>query len=120
MTEPDPTVRMSVPESEALPPGAPGSASPPATQAAPTSDSPSSTSGTGGAWAAPARSRRRDGGRAAPIVFGLIVLAAGLWFFAEQTLELDMPDIRWGQFWPVILIVLGAWIVFGSMRGNRR
>ncbi|MDH4142205.1 MAG: DUF5668 domain-containing protein [Chloroflexota bacterium] len=53
-------------------------------------------------------------------MFGLIVLAAGLWFFAEQTLELDMPDIRWGQFWPVILIVLGAWIVFGSMRGNRR
>jgi hypothetical protein len=49
-------------------------------------------------------------------VFGLILLALGLWFFASETLELEMPDISWGQAWPVILILIGAWIVLGTMR----
>lgn len=71
----------------------------------------------------PAAARRRnepDTGRAASVVFGLVMLAIGLWFFAEQTLGLDLPSIRWSQFWPVILIGLGVWIVLGSMRRGPR
>ena len=46
------------------------------------------------------------------MVFGLVVLGLGLWFFAEQTLELDMPDISWGQAWPVILIAIAVVVGF--------
>jgi hypothetical protein len=53
-------------------------------------------------------------------VFGLIVLGVGLWFFAERTLELDMPDVRWGQLWPLILIAIGAWVLLGSLRRGGR
>jgi hypothetical protein len=47
---------------------------------------------------------------------GGILLAVGLWFFADQTLGLDMPSLRWSQLWPVFLIGLGAWIAIGSLR----
>ncbi len=43
----------------------------------------------------------------------------GLWFFASQTLGLDLPRIDWRQAWPVILIAIGAWIVLGSLRRRR-
>ena len=62
------------------------------------------------------RSRTDDPGRTGTIVMGGILLAIGLWFFADQTLGLDMPSLRWSQLWPVFLIGLGAWIAIGSMR----
>jgi len=43
----------------------------------------------------------------------------GLWFFADQTLGLDMPQLRWSQLWPLFLIGLGIWIALGSMRRSR-
>jgi hypothetical protein len=60
-----------------------------------------------------------DRGRSATLIFGVIILLVGLWFFASRTLGLDLPDIEWGQLWPLLLIGLGAWIVFGAMRRNR-
>lgn len=60
-----------------------------------------------------------DHGRNASLIFGVIILIIGLWFFASRTLGLDLPDIEWSQLWPLILIGIGAWIVFGSMRRNR-
>lgn len=108
MTDPNPTVRMPIPDepsaSTATPPPLP--ASPPPPTAPPPVDS----------WAS---RRRSSDGRLGPVVVGLIVLGFGLWFFAEQTLELDMPDISWGQAWPVIFIAIGAWIVLGAMRDQR-
>ena len=59
-------------------------------------------------------------GRWAGTFFGLLLLGLGLWFFAEKTLGLDMPDIRWSQFWPVILIVIGVVILFSALRRERR
>jgi hypothetical protein len=53
------------------------------------------------------------------VLFGVIILLIGLWFFASQTLGLDLPDLEWGQLWPLILIAIGAWIVFGAMRRAR-
>ena len=50
-----------------------------------------------------------DHGRAASLIFGVIILVIGLWFFATQTLGLDLPRLDWRQLWPVILIVLGIW-----------
>jgi hypothetical protein len=61
--------------------------------------------------------RRRDNdGRWGTIVFGVILVAVGLWFFADQTLGFDMPRLRWSELWPIFIIVLGGWIVLGSMR----
>ncbi|HET9085413.1 MAG TPA: DUF5668 domain-containing protein [Candidatus Limnocylindrales bacterium] len=61
-------------------------------------------------------SRPGDSGRTATVVFGLILVAIGLWFFADQTLGLEMPRLRWSELWPVLLILLGAWILLSSMR----
>lgn len=62
------------------------------------------------------RPRYGDPGRVGPIVLGVILLVIGLWFFADQTLGLDMPRLRWSQLWPILIIGLGAWIAVGSMR----
>ncbi len=59
-----------------------------------------------------------DHGRSISLIFGVIILLVGLWFFASRTLGLDMPDLEWGQLWPLILIGLGGWIVYRAMRRN--
>ena len=69
-----------------------------------------------------ARPRRddRDAGRTASVLFGLVILGLGLWFFAEHTLGYQLPRISWSQIWPVTLIVIGLWVVLGSMRRGSR
>jgi hypothetical protein len=62
----------------------------------------------------------RDHGRTASILFGLVILGLGLWFFVEHTLGYELPRIRWSQIWPAILIVIGLWVVLGSMRRGSR
>lgn len=44
-------------------------------------------------------------------VWGLVLLAVGLWFFADVTLRMDLPNVRWSEAWPVILIVIGGVVV---------
>ena len=68
------------------------------------------------------RTRRdeRDAGRTASVLFGMVVLGLGLWFFAEHTLGYELPRISWSQLWPVTLIVIGLWVVLGSMRRGSR
>ena len=58
-------------------------------------------------------------GDTAARVWGLIVLAVGLWFLADVTLKMDMPNVPWGDVWPLGLILLGALIVLRGM-GRRR
>ena len=122
MTGPDPTERMQTPPPAAEPP--PPNPPPPASPAPPpTSPSPSPASSTPPppaptpppAWQPPPADR---GGNAS-LILGIIILAIGAWFFATQTLGLDLPDLDWGQLWPVILIVLGGWIVYSSVRRVR-
>ena len=45
----------------------------------------------------------------------LVLLGFGLWFFADVTLKLDLPSLRWGELWPVILIVLGGFVVLRGL-----
>ncbi len=52
-------------------------------------------------------------------VWGLLVLAVGLWFFADVTLGLDMPAIAWRELWPVALIVLGIAVLVRGMASRR-
>ena len=53
------------------------------------------------------------------MILGLILLAVGGWFFATQTLGLDLPRLDWGQLWPLLLIAAGIWIVWRSIRRAR-
>lgn len=50
------------------------------------------------------------------LVWGAILVAVGIWFFLDNTLEIDMPSIDWGDLWPVIIIVVGAVVIFQGMR----
>ena len=68
----------------------------------------------------PAPRRERDHGRTASILFGLVILGVGLWFFAEHTLGIELPRIRWSQIWPLFLVIIGVWVVLGSMRRGSR
>jgi hypothetical protein len=62
-----------------------------------------------------------DSGRTGSVVLGVILVAVGLWFFADQTLGLVMPALDWGDLWPLIIIGIGAWIVLSSLgRRDRR
>lgn len=67
--------------------------------------------------------RRRQAARGAAdtgtMVWGLILIAVGLWFFLDQTLGFEMPDIDWGDVWPLILIVLGGVVILQGL-GRRR
>jgi hypothetical protein len=108
MTDPNPTVRMPIPEEPPAPSVTPPTAvPPPATPASAVAGPPP---------AARPRSTRSDDGRLGSVIFGLILLGVGLWYFAEHTLGLDLPEIRWSEAWPLILIGIGAWIVIGAMR----
>ena len=116
-SDPTPTTRVPTPSLEAeegagaMPP--PSSAEP-TIGAAPPPPPPASS------WAAPRRRDRGDGGRIWTLVVGLFVLGIGVWFFLERTLGIDLPTIRWGQLWPVILIVIGAVVLLGALRRERR
>ena len=48
-------------------------------------------------------------------VWGLLILAVGLWFFFEVTLGYDLPSIPWRDIWPIGLIVAGLVVVFRGM-----
>jgi cell wall-active antibiotic response 4TMS protein YvqF len=50
------------------------------------------------------------------LVWGGIMLVVGIWFFLDQTLGINMPSVNWGDFWPVILIIVGAFVIFRGMR----
>ena len=64
---------------------------------------------------APAR-RRVDQGA---VVWGVILIVVGGWFFLDQTLGLEMPNVDWESLWPVVLIAIGAAVILQGM-GRRR
>ena len=52
---------------------------------------------------------------AAGRLWGLVVLAVGIWFFADITLGLRMPSVAWRDLWPLVLIAFGGFIVLKGM-----
>jgi hypothetical protein len=54
-------------------------------------------------------------GDTAARMWGLLVLAVGIWFFIDVTLGYDMPRIPWGEVWPIGLIVLGLVVIVRGM-----
>lgn len=66
----------------------------------------------GQTWRPP---RGREG-NVASIVVGLVLLAVGIWYLLDHTLGIDMPRIDWGDLWPLILVVLGAAVLWQAVR----
>lgn len=56
------------------------------------------------------------GPRYGSIIVGLVILAVGLWYFADRTLGLELPRVEADQLWPIAVIALGAWLI---VRPNR-
>ncbi|HEX9549870.1 MAG TPA: hypothetical protein VF971_02110 [Candidatus Limnocylindrales bacterium] len=52
-------------------------------------------------------------------LWGVVLLAVGFWFLADVTLDLDLPRIRWGELWPLVLIVVGGFVVLRGMARRR-
>jgi hypothetical protein len=121
---PSPTTRIPTPGGgiDAPPPSSPASPPPPLASAAPTPPPTAGPSGTGWttAFTPPRQPTWRpsdhDTGRTASVLVGLAILAIGVWFFLDHTLQLDMPTIRWSQLWPVFLIGVGVWVLIGARR----
>lgn len=59
---------------------------------------------------------RTEGPRYGSIILGLVILAVGLWYFADRTLGLELPRVEADQLWPIAVIALGAWLI---VRPNR-
>ena len=102
-------------------PAAATATAPAVASAPPPSSAPPTAIGTtppppAAAWTPP----QHDENRWPAVIFGLILLAVGAWFFVEVTLGIDLPTIRWGQLWPLILIVIGVLILYGARLGRKR
>jgi uncharacterized membrane protein len=65
------------------------------------------------------RDRRERRAGLGAIVVGLIILAFGLYYFFDRTLGIPMPRIQWGSLWPLLLIVIGGWILVRSVSDRR-
>ena len=117
----EPTSRYTSPDpAGSVPPQQPSpAATPPPVQPAATPPPPVQPAATPPPPPQPTWRPQADRGGSASLIFGVIILIIGLWFFATRTLGLDLPDIEWGTLWPLLLIGLGAWIVFGAMRRTR-
>jgi hypothetical protein len=57
-----------------------------------------------------------DGPRYGSIIVGLVVVAVGLWYLADRTLGLDLPDLEADQLWPIAVIAFGAWLILRPRR----
>ena len=88
------------------------------TDAVPPPDAPSSAPSStppppsGADWRPPRTSQSNLGA----IVVGGFFIVIGVWFFLERTLGFELPDIRWGSLWPILLIVIGGVILFRAAR----
>jgi hypothetical protein len=51
--------------------------------------------------------------------WGLIILVVGLWFLADVTFGLDMPNVPWRDLWPVGLILVGLAVIFRGANRQR-
>lgn len=61
------------------------------------------------------RAARRDGGRGAGMIFGLVLVLAGVWFLVDRYI----PTIDTSWFVPVLLIVIGIVLLIGAMGRSR-
>lgn len=52
-------------------------------------------------------------------LWGLVLIAVGLWFFGQVTLGLDLPSLDWNLAWPIVLILVGGTILVSGLARRR-
>jgi len=62
-------------------------------------------------WFPPRDRPGKRGPNIATIVIGLVLVAIGLYYLLDVTLGIDLPPIRWGSVWPIILIAIGGLVI---------
>jgi hypothetical protein len=62
-------------------------------------------------WFPPRDRPVKRGPNIATVVIGLVLVAIGLYYLLDVTLGVDLPPIRWGSVWPIILIVIGGLVI---------
>ena len=58
-----------------------------------------------------------NGGMIAGVIFGIIVILAGLGLYLQET---GYIGNFWNILWPVIIVILGTLILLGAIYGQRR
>lgn len=87
--------------------GAPGAMTPDAATSA-------AATPTDESWAAPPHARHRRGSGGA-VVFGLILIAAGVWFLIDEYLPAFDRDL----VWPIALVLVGGALLVVALRRPR-
>jgi len=49
------------------------------------------------------------------LVIGAVILFAGIYYLARNTLGFDLGELDWEPIWPILVIVLGASIVYRAI-----
>lgn len=99
------TVARAAGETGAAPPGEPGS-----NAAGPTGESPPAEA-SASTWAVQEQ-RLRRGGSSGAVIFGLILIALGIWFLIDRY----VPAIDTDLLWPVALVILGIVLLAFALR----
>jgi hypothetical protein len=60
--------------------------------------------------------RRADFGS---LLFGVIVLLVGGFYFLRNTLGFQLGEIDWDLIWPIFVLALGVAILAGAFRRSR-
>ncbi len=47
------------------------------------------------------------------LILGLILLFVGGYYLLRNTLGINLPEIKGDQIWPVVVIAVGAAIIYG-------
>jgi hypothetical protein len=50
------------------------------------------------------------------IVFGVIVVAVGIYYFLSNTLGWNLGELNWDAIWPILVVGIGASILLGAWR----
>jgi hypothetical protein len=59
-----------------------------------------------------AGSRSRDLGA---LLLGGVILFAGAWYFLRNTLGFNLDELNWEPIWPILVVALGAGIVYRAL-----
>jgi uncharacterized membrane protein YhaH (DUF805 family) len=62
------------------------------------------------------RARRSDFGA---VILGAIIVFVGGYYLLRNTLGWDLGELDWEPIWPILVIVLGAAILYGALTRSR-
>jgi hypothetical protein len=49
------------------------------------------------------------------MIFGVVVLFAGIFYVLRNTLGFNLGELNWDLIWPVLVVVLGASIIYRAV-----